>query len=629
MRTPGMKTHTLSRVRRADGGWRWIESINHSLFEDQNVRALVTNYRDVTERKLADERTAVLLEVSRIMSGTIDRDELLDRVQARVAALLPCEAVVTFYADQKDDVFRMVAHHGVPPALLRDAQQLVFRRGVPFGGRVSGGETLVINDVREQPWLPVDLYARFGIAAAVAAPLRVHGRELGAMVAFRRVAGAQFDADQVDLFGGIAQQLAVALESVELYQAQQEEAEVASALARVGRELIFSLDQPGLLDRLCRLTAEVLGCDCAHTFLWRRDEDVFVPVSSHGDTLETWEAIRALRIPRAVGVRLLARLAETEALRYDAASADELFAPYVAGTFGITAGLVIALRRGDEVIGVQSAGCRGGDRVFTSRHERIARGIAQLASMALHNARLLDELTQANQVKSDFVATMSHELRTPLHIILGYNALLLEGALGELSGEQGDALRRIDRNARELFDLVNAMLDLSRLEAGKLPVRPTDVDLAALVDELDSEIREFHLQKPTVEFEWRIAPGLPRLFTDPVKLKVVIKNLVRNALKFTERGRVAVSLRGQGRGLAIEVRDTGIGIAPEARAVIFEPFRQANSAIAREHGGAGLGLYIVRRLLETLGGTIELDSELGRGSTFRIWLPERCDPRPA
>jgi signal transduction histidine kinase len=291
----------------------------------------------------------------------------------------------------------------------------------------------------------------------------------------------------------------------------------------------------------------------------------------------------------------------------------------LAAAHGLAAAIIVALRRGNEIIGFHCVGRRH-DAPFTRLEERIARGIAQVASIALENARLVEELERAGRIKSDFVATMSHELRTPLNVIIGYHDLLLEGEFGDLTTAQADRLRRADQSARELLDLINATLDLSRLEARRMPLQVHDVDLAAVVQELDAEIATLR-QKPGVRFAWCLPPGLPSLRTDPVKLKVVLKNLIHNAIKFTDAGAVTVTVSTARGRVELEVADTGIGIGPELVAVIFEPFRQADSSSTRSYGGVGLGLYIVRRLLDLLGGGITVESQLGRGSRFRFWVP--------
>jgi PAS domain S-box-containing protein len=228
----------------------------------------------------------------------------------------------------------------------------------------------------------------------------------------------------------------------------------------------------------------------------------------------------------------------------------------------------------------------------------------------------------ANHVKSEFLAMMSHELRTPLTIILGYTGLLLGNTFGQLEEAQTDALRRIDGNAQELLDLITAVLDLSRLEAGRFPLVEQETRVSAVLREVQVETQ--HLREQTqLAFVWEIEQTLPILYTDPGKLKIVLKNLIGNAVKFTPQGSITVAARRAREGVEICVADTGIGIPSEAQALIFEPFWQGDASLLPRTGGTGLGLHIVKRLLGLLGGTVAVESIVGRGTTFRVWVPLR------
>jgi signal transduction histidine kinase len=275
--------------------------------------------------------------------------------------------------------------------------------------------------------------------------------------------------------------------------------------------------------------------------------------------------------------------------------------------------------RGEQLIGIQVAGRRRGRPSFASRHHRLARGIAQLASLALENGRLVGQLEQASRLKSDFLATLSHELRTPLNVILGYNELLLDEVFGGLTPEQAASLDRVGTSARELLELISATLDISRLETGRAALNLQDIDPAALLREIETETRTL-LEKPGVQSVWHIAADLPPLYSDAVKLKVLLKNLIANAAKFTDHGSVTISASSRDGWMEFTVSDTGIGMTPETQAVIFEPIQQGDSSSTRRHDGVGLGLYIVTRLLELLCGRIEVESEVGVGSTFRVCL---------
>jgi len=395
--------------------------------------------------------------------------------------------------------------------------------------------------------------------------------------------------------------------------------QVASALLRVAHELIGAVDLPTLLERLCRITVEVLGCDVSYTLLAREDDESMSAVAGCGDTPERWESIRTARIPGAAAATMLAALENHGLLSSPAPPpADSLLAELHA-SYALGSSLVVPLLRGPHAIGAQLAALRRAG-AFTARQERIARGIAQLAGPALESARQITQLEGANRVKSDFLATMSHELRTPLNVIIGYNELLLDEVFGTLTPEQTASLDRVGASARELLELISATLDISRLETGRAALDVSTIDPAGLLHEVEAETRGL-CEKPGVELVWHCAPTLPSVHSDAVKLKVLLKNLITNAMKFTDRGTVSVSVDTRGDRLEITVVDTGIGMSPETQAVIFEPFRQGDGSTSRRHGGVGLGLYIVSRLLALLAGRIEVESTPGVGSTFRIWVP--------
>jgi len=396
---------------------------------------------------------------------------------------------------------------------------------------------------------------------------------------------------------------------------------VSAALARVGRELISALDTPTMLDRLCQLATEELECRYSFTALWQPKERTFVIVASWGYTPEQAEALRVLQIPEETLADLVAYLQKEDMVCWQ--RSDPLAPlPILPPQDGNSIVLSLALRHGQDLIGIQVCGYP--EHIDPASHSlRTARGISQIASLALASARLIQELERANRLKSDFLATMSHELRTPLNVIMGYTELLLEDEFGSLETEQADVLRRMDKSTRELLDLILATLDVSRLEAGRLPVEISEVSLPDLLSEIADETQDLLREKPALHFTWHVAPAVPLLRTDRAKLKVVLKNLINNAVKFTAEGSIAVNTDMPFPPDRIEIRvsDTGIGIAPDVLPHIFEMFRQGDSSTTRRFGGVGLGLYIVRQLLGLLGGEVTVESAVGRGSTFRMRIP--------
>jgi len=406
----------------------------------------------------------------------------------------------------------------------------------------------------------------------------------------------------------------------DLLKERDEQASVAQALVDIARELVSTLDRTALLDRMSASTAKALGADFSHVFMRNAERQEFDIVAGYGDTPEAWESLRVMHFPQARMQPIVDRIDQEGLVQIGVRFGAELMPSGLQNRYGITHGIFALLRVGGEPIGILSAGFRGRTEPFGEREQRILRGTADIAALALTNARLVQELHQANAVRSDFVASMSHELRTPLNVIIGYHDMLLDQELGALSPSQRDILSRLRINSLQLLELVNATLDLSRLESKRVSVNRVPVDIGALLAAIETETREANHASP-LQLHFPVAPGLPTLSTDLVKLKVILKSLISNAIKFTPSGSVTINAVGAGDAIAVEVIDTGIGIQRDALTRIFEPFTQADASISERFGGTGLGLDIVRRLVDVLGGNITVESELGRGSTFRVSLP--------
>lgn len=232
------------------------------------------------------------------------------------------------------------------------------------------------------------------------------------------------------------------------------------------------------------------------------------------------------------------------------------------------------------------------------------------------------ELLRASTLKSEFLQTMSHELRTPINAILGYNSLLREGLFGELNPKQKSSLERMRRAAGHLLSLINDILDLSLVEAGRMHVRATEIELNRFLETLSGAVR-VSAESKGLTYRIEVDDDVPRIRSDETRLRQVLLNLLSNAVKFTDSGSVEVRasrVKGEDR-VALEVRDTGIGISEGDLEVIFQEFTQVDQSATREHGGAGLGLAISRRLVGLMGGSLSVSSVVGEGTTFRIELP--------
>jgi PAS domain S-box-containing protein len=237
-------------------------------------------------------------------------------------------------------------------------------------------------------------------------------------------------------------------------------------------------------------------------------------------------------------------------------------------------------------------------------------------------------LEQASALKSQFLANMSHEFRTPLNAILGYTHMLLNGVSGAVSDSQRKSLQRIDSNSRHLLALINDILDITRIEAGRMPLNLVTFAIPELVDEVMAELEPI-IKRSALTVEAKVRGRLPKVRSDRQKVKQIVLNLLSNALKFTPSGSVTITAMNdvKTQAIVIAVTDTGVGIATEDQAKVFEDFRQLDSSPTRGYGGTGLGLSICRRLSQMLGGTIDLQSEMGEGSTFALTLPMKARRR--
>ena len=268
-------------------------------------------------------------------------------------------------------------------------------------------------------------------------------------------------------------------------------------------------------------------------------------------------------------------------------------------------------------------------RIFEYRCVPLADGGRMLTYYDLTHLKRVEEALRAakeqaelaSRTKSEFLANMSHELRTPLNAIIGFTRLVMRRGKEVLPEKQYDNLGKILASGEHLLSLINAVLDLSKIEAGRTEVRPTEFALEPLIDQCLRTVEP--MVKGEIRLEKEVEPEVSTLFTDQAKLRQILINLLGNAVKFTEAGRITVRARRQGDLLALSVADTGMGIPEDANELVFEEFRQVDSSSTRQHGGTGLGLPISRHLARLLGGDITLESRLGAGSTFTITLPVR------
>jgi signal transduction histidine kinase len=310
---------------------------------------------------------------------------------------------------------------------------------------------------------------------------------------------------------------------------------------------------------------------------------------------------------------------------------------------GLVSYLGVPLTFQADVLGVLGVFAREAHE-FTDTEIDFVSSLAEQAAIAIHNAQLYErtrlqarDLEVANKVKDDFLSVVSHELRTPLNITIGYLGLMKEGLLGELTAEQKGALQKVMNHSADQLGMVDEILAATTLESRTVYLDRQRIDVMDILKELQADF-EMLRQENQPALLWRCPQESLSIVTDRRKLRQVMQNLIGNALKFTESGAITVSVKavsrlpaqlafqheefvGDGEWLEIKVSDTGGGIPPEKLNLIFDKFYQLDSSMTRPYSGLGLGLYIAKQYTELLGGTIHVESELGRGSTFTVTRP--------
>ncbi|MGH7844062.1 MAG: ATP-binding protein [Candidatus Binatia bacterium] len=287
---------------------------------------------------------------------------------------------------------------------------------------------------------------------------------------------------------------------------------------------------------------------------------------------------------------------------------------------GLVSYLGVPLVAKGETLGVLSFYTKD-EHEFAGQETEFLATLAGQAAIAIHNSQLYEEAIRANKVKEEFLGIMSHELRTPLNVITGYAGILKDKLYGEINAQQEAALEKMMDRAADLLTMINRILNASSVEAQAVKVELNTVDILSFFNQLKAN---YDIpRKDGIVLRWEYDPQLTEIKTDGEKLRHIVQNLINNAIKFTDKGRVTISARclQDGKKVEFRVTDTGIGIPQEFLPVVFEKFHQVDGSRRRLYGGVGIGLYIVKEFTRLLGGEITVESELGKGSTFAVILP--------
>ncbi len=435
----------------------------------------------------------------------------------------------------------------------------------------------------------------------------------------------------------------IAIENVRLFKELEDRTAQLSrsvgelkALGEVGQAVSSTLDLETVLRTIVSRASELSGMDGGAIYEYDEAREVFHLHTTNRLPDELVDALRATSFPKGEGA--IGRLAVTgEPVEIRDIVDEGIYQSRVREILvrlGYRSLLAVPLLREDHLLGGLVVN-RKTSGAFAPEVIDLLKTFATQSALAIQNARLFREIGEksrqleiASRHKSEFLANMSHELRTPLNAIIGFSEVLAERMFGEINDKQAEYLADILESGRHLLALINDILDLSKIEAGRMELEPADFSLPGAIDNTLTLVRE-RAQRRGIRLERAIDPRVGIVHADERKVKQVLLNLLSNALKFTpEGGRIEVRAVVRDSETEISVTDTGVGIAPEDQATVFEEFRQVGSA-AKKVEGTGLGLAISRKFIELHGGRIWVTSQVGKGSMFAFTLPTAADARRA
>jgi signal transduction histidine kinase len=453
----------------------------------------------------------------------------------------------------------------------------------------------------------------------------------------RRVEVRPFTPTQIQLLETFADQAVIAIDNVRLFQELQARTQELArsvgelrALGEVGQAVSSTLDLETVLTRIVSHAVQLSGTDGGAIYEYDEQSEEFLLRAT--DHMEE-ELINALRAnPPRLGDGVVGKASATrEPVVVPNILEERAYAPrmrQLLERFGFRASLAVPLLRENRIVGALVVR-RKSTGEFRPEVVELMKTFATQSVLAIQNARLFREIEDksrqieaANRHKSEFLANMSHELRTPLNAIIGFSEVLGERLFGELNEKQAEYTQDILTSGQHLLSLINEILDLSKVEAGRMELETASFDLPLAIDNARTFIRE-RATKHGITVDVDIDQRLGDYVGDERKIKQILLNLLSNAVKFTpEGGRIKIDARKSDGAVEISVSDTGIGIAPEDLPKIFEEFRQVGSDYAHKSEGTGLGLTLAKRFVELHGGRIWVQSQPGKGSTFTFTLPE-------
>jgi len=599
------------------------------------IAGLVSTALEAHERVQAEaerERFATQLgtaaDIATQVSTILGPDELLNAVIPLLKERFDLYYAHYYRLDEATGELILSAGYGEPgQQMLEQGHKIPLDQEVSLVARAARGkEPVVVHDVTADPdFLANPLLP--DTKTEVAVPVIAAGRVLGVFDVQHDQAN-YFAQGDLNVLTTLAGQVAIALQNANLFEQTQARLRASQALAGAQTE-------GAVLDAMIR-AADLYPQTRVTIYLIDHTADELTMVAARE---EAFDSGIVSSVP--IGMRLPIsqfplgeHLSPNETFVSANMMEDERADPNIKGLIskmGYASSALLPITAGNEWLGLLALSAKS-EGYFDERKLHLYQALAEQGAVALRIARLYEEiqthaerLHQANVRQSEFLSSMSHELRTPLNSIIGYTEIMLMGIDGELDPETQQDVQAIYDNGQHLLRILNDILDLAKIEAGRLTLNFEEVFVDALIDAARSSATGLLTSKPEVELIIDVPEDLPPIQGDNVRLSQILNNLVSNAVKFTDEGHVRLKAFRDDGYICIEVEDSGIGIAQEDLERIFGKFQQADSAGARRAKGTGLGLPITRQLAELHGGTILVQSQLGQGSTFTLRLPVRRD----